>query len=97
MSAVVRRAIGFHLLYVCAVRLASQPQYDPLQQERLHFLDMSISAKIQKIPLVTRFLCLATLGMTGATKVGILSTDWTSFGPDLAFKQFQVCLKTIHT
>ena len=63
ISAVVRRAIGFHLLYVCAVRLASQPQYDPLQQERLHFLDMSISAKIQKIPLVTRFLCLATLGV----------------------------------
>jgi len=58
---------------------------------------MSISAEIQKIPLVTRFLCLATLGVTGATKVGILGGYWTFFHPDLAFKQFQVCLKTIHT
>jgi len=51
---------------------------------------MDISAEIRKIPFVTRFLCLATLGVTGAMKIGILSGYWAFFHPDLAFKRFQL-------
>lgn len=73
----------------------SDPLHLSVQQEK-YSLEMDISAEIRKIPLVTRFLCLTTLGVTGAGKIGIPGGYWIFFHPDLAFKQFQVCF-IIHT
>jgi hypothetical protein len=51
---------------------------------------MDLVSEIKKIPPVTRFLCLATVGVTGAAKLGILDLYWIFYHTDFVLQKFQV-------
>jgi Derlin-2/3 len=51
---------------------------------------MDLVSEIKKIPPVTRFMCLATVGVTGAAKLGILDMYWIFYHTDFVLQKFQV-------
>jgi Derlin-2/3 len=51
---------------------------------------MDLVSEIKKIPPVTRFLCLGTIGITGAAKLGIINIYWIFYHTDLVLQKFQV-------
>jgi Derlin-2/3 len=51
---------------------------------------MDLVSEIKKIPPVTRYLCLATVGVTGAAQLGILDLYWVFFHTDFVLQKFQV-------
>jgi len=52
---------------------------------------MDLVTELKKIPPVTRYLCISTVGVTAAAKLGMLDLYWVFFHTDLVLKKFQVC------
>jgi hypothetical protein len=53
--------------------------------------EMDIIAEIKKILPVTRFLCLGTIGVTVAVKLGIFYPYTVGLDTHLVFMRLQVC------
>jgi len=52
---------------------------------------MDFVTELKKIPPVTRYLCLATVGVTGAAQLEMLNLYWVFYHTDFVLKKFQVC------
>jgi len=51
---------------------------------------MDLISEIKKIPPLTRLLCLGTVGITGAAKLGMLDLYWIIFNKEFVLQKFQV-------
>lgn len=51
---------------------------------------MDLVSEIKKIPPVTRFLCLAMVGVTGGAKLGMLDLYWVFYETYFVLKKLQV-------